>query len=134
VSRVASHVREQVRQRAGGRCEYCRNPEEIYPFGHHVDHSISLKHDGSSELSNLAWACFDCNVAKGSDVAGYDEQTGELVPFFNPRIQAWDKHFTLNGFRLEGLTPVGRVTARLFRFNDIGQIEFRRQLLKMRLW
>ena len=63
-------------------------PENISTYGHHVDHIISLKHNGSSAPDNLAWACPQCNIMKGSDVASCDEQTGHLTPLYNPRIQS----------------------------------------------
>jgi len=37
---------------------------------------------------------------------------------FNPRIDGWADHFTLEGAQIVGITPVGQVTARLLRFND----------------
>jgi 5-methylcytosine-specific restriction endonuclease McrA len=80
MSGVPAAIRKQIRQRAYSRCEYCRLPEalEVYPF--HVEHIISKKHDGTDDIENLAWACFQCNIAKGTDVAGYDRETGELTP------------------------------------------------------
>jgi 5-methylcytosine-specific restriction endonuclease McrA len=66
---VPESIREQARQRAGGRCEYCGKSEEASTYPHHIEHIIARKHDGTSELFNLAWACFHCNVAKGSDIA-----------------------------------------------------------------
>jgi|GEM_PF-1230291 len=51
-------IREFVRQRAAHHCEYCRMPQEydILPF--QIDHIISLKHRGSSEVTNLALSCY----------------------------------------------------------------------------
>jgi 5-methylcytosine-specific restriction endonuclease McrA len=102
MTRIASRIREQVKARAGGRCEYCRLPEEFSFYSHQVDHIIAIKHRGSSSLLNLAWACFDCNNAKGSDVASYDEDTNQLVPLFSPRTQKWDEHFELVGAETRG--------------------------------
>ena len=134
MSGVSPAVREQVRQRAGARCEYCRKPENagMYPF--HVEHIIALKHGGSSDLDNLAWSCFLCNVAKGSDVAAYDEDTGNLTPLYNPRTQTWDQHFEMDGSEIVGKTPVGRVTVRLLRMNRPEQVETRRPLIEVGLW
>jgi 5-methylcytosine-specific restriction endonuclease McrA len=84
MSRVAASLREKVRERANERCEYCRKPEGIGNFGHHIDHIIALKHNGSSDIENLAWACFQCNTTKGSNVASYDVQTKALTPLFKP--------------------------------------------------
>lgn len=123
-----------MRSRAEARCEYCRLPEDfaVYPF--HVEHIIALKHGGSSEPDNLAWSCFQCNVSKGTDVASYDADTGELTPFFNPRMQVWDEHFELVKGEIVGLTPVGRVTARLLQMNSPEQVAIRRALIAIGEW
>ena len=46
-----------VRRRAGGRCEYCRLPQNAYPVAFEIDHIIAKQHGGSDSLSNLALAC-----------------------------------------------------------------------------
>lgn len=46
-------LREQVRQRAGLCCEYCRMPQECIDAVHEVDHIIAEKHRGPSSLENL---------------------------------------------------------------------------------
>jgi hypothetical protein len=134
MTRVSSAAREQVRQRANHRCEYCRKPDSFSPHDYHVDHIISQKHHGSDELHNLAWACFRCNASKGTDIAAYDPQTGVLTPLFNPRTQSWEEHFELDGNRIIGKTPVGRVTVFLLDFNHPDQVETRRLLIAAGLW
>ena len=64
-------------------------------YGCEVDHIISLKHGGSSEPNNLAYACALCNRAKGSDV-GSISTSGEFTRFFNPRTDQWAEHFRLD--------------------------------------
>ena len=96
MSRIRSEVREQVRQRAEYRCEYCRKPENFGAHNYQVHHIIAQKHRGTDELDNLAWACFRCNLNKGSDIASYDITDGALVPFYNPRTQQWQDHFHRN--------------------------------------
>ncbi len=88
-------LRERVRQRAAARCEYCGKPELASAYPHHIEHIIARKHGGSSDQANLAWACFQCNVAKGTDIASYDTETGTLTPLYNPRTQSWSEHFEL---------------------------------------
>ncbi len=135
MSVVPESLRLQIRERAEQRCEYCHKPEsvEVYPF--HIEHIIPLKHDGTSEPENLAWACFQCNVAKGTDIAGYDTETGDLTPLYNPRTQPWGDHFQLheNGM-IEGITPIGRVTVRLLQINASEQVEIRLRLIDVGLW
>lgn len=134
MSRIHPRVREQVRQRAGSRCEYCRKPEMYSYYAFHADHIIPPRHNGSDDVSNLAWACFACNISKGSDIASYDSDSGELTPLFNPRAQRWEDHFELNDFRIVGKTAVGRVTIRLLQLNHPDQIETRRALAAAGLW
>jgi len=44
--------------------------------------------------------------------------TGELIRFFNPRKDHWDKHFYLNGVAINPLTDIGEITVRLFALNN----------------
>lgn len=134
MSRVPQALREQVRQRAEARCEYCHKPEMVAEYPHHVDHIIAIRHEGSSEMDNLAWTCFQCNSAKSSDIASYDPQTKTIVPLFNPRLQAWDDHFTVEDGVLIGKTAAGRVTIRTLQMNYPEQIETRRRLISAGLW
>ena len=55
----------EVVRRAQGRCEYCHFPETAAELPFHVDHIIAEKHGGQTVSSNLAWACFSCNLHKG---------------------------------------------------------------------
>jgi hypothetical protein len=134
MTQLPGSVREQVRKRAQGRCEYCREPEHVSLHGFHVDHIISQKHDGSDDLENLAWACPACNITKGTDIASYDRATGTLVPYFNPRSHAWDDHFVFEDDVILGKTAIGRVTVRMLELNHPEKIETRRGLIRAGLW
>lgn len=105
--------------------------EEDTFFGCSVDHIVSEKHGGPTTAENLAFACIVCNNAKGSDVGSIDWTTGQFVRLFNPRSDRWTGHFRLSGFRIESLTPVGSVTARLLGFNRIERVIERETLLKL---
>lgn len=134
MSRFSESQREQVRQRADNRCEYCRKPDLVSTYGYHVDHIIPIAHGGNSEAENLAWACFECNVSKGRDVASYDPVTQRLTPLYNPRVDVWEQHFVFQGARILGLSPVGRVTVILLSFNAPDQIETRQLLMDIGEW
>lgn len=84
-TRIPATLRQQVRQRAGLRCEYCLLAEADAFFPHEPDHIIAIKHGGETTEENLALSCFDCNRFKGSDVSSIDPVTGQLTPLFNPR-------------------------------------------------
>jgi hypothetical protein len=129
-SYVPAAVRRQVRERAGDCCEYCLLATEDAFFPHEPDHILAVKHGGVGALANLAWACFDCNRFKGSDIASRDVVSGELVPLFHPRMHRWDEHFQLAGGRIIPLTPIGRVTAFLLKFNLPQRVEVRNTLAR----
>jgi hypothetical protein len=54
---------------------------------------MAEKHGSSTGESNLAWACFSCNLHKGPNIAGIDPATGKLTWLFHPRQDAWEQHF-----------------------------------------
>lgn len=121
-------LRRLVTERAEGRCEYCRMPQSASAFGHEPDHIIPVQHGGKTEAGNLALACMRCNRHKGPNVGSFDPETGALVRFFNPRTDVWQAHFRLEGAFIQPLTPEGRVTAKIFRFNDENRVEERQRL------
>ena len=129
--RISSETRRIVAIRANFVCEYCLITEEDAYFRFQVEHITSRKHDGSSELENLALACVFCNRHKGSDIASLIPETGELVRFFNPRINRWREHFRLNGVVIEPLTEIGEATVRILQMNHNDQI-LERQVLSRR--
>ena len=71
-------LRELVRSRAAGFCEYCRISERFTLAEHEIDHVIALKHGGQTVAGNLALCCVVCNRFKGSDIASIDPEGGEL--------------------------------------------------------
>ncbi len=52
VEGVTEDLRRRARERAGARCEYCLLPEWGLLAGCEVDHIISRKHGGTTELPN----------------------------------------------------------------------------------
>lgn len=129
-SYVSPAVRRLVEERAGGACEYCLIRERDTYFGCHVDHIISEKHDGPTELDNLALACALCNRAKGSDIASVLPDSQALVRLYHRRNDRWEEHFRINAdtLEIESLTEIGEVTARLLRFNEVERLLERRRL------
>ncbi|HET7089168.1 MAG TPA: HNH endonuclease signature motif containing protein [Anaerolineae bacterium] len=121
---IPATLRAAVVERAGERCEYCHKPQiSFYP--HEVDHVVAVKHGGETTLDNLAFACFQCNRYKGSDLASIDPQSGAITPLFNPRTQHWADHFRLDGATIVPLTSEGRATVFLLRLNDPERIQER---------
>jgi 5-methylcytosine-specific restriction endonuclease McrA len=96
-----------VRQRAGYRCEYCHLPQEFSGLRFHVEHIVARQHRGGDTTDNLALACPECNLHKGTNLNGVDPDTGKVTPLFHPRRDNWEDHFTLVDGCIGGETPVG---------------------------
>lgn len=126
---MGATLRQQVTDRAGGRCEYCRMPHQydVRPF--QLDHIRAQKHRGETDLANLAFCCLPCNAYKGSNIAGYDPVSGELVALFNPRRDDWAEHFEWEGATLAGKTAVARATIDVLRINAPERTEHRQLLI-----
>ena len=115
-------LRDFVRSRANGFCEYCRISDQLTLAEHQVDHVIAVKHGGHSASENLALCCTICNRFKGSDIASIDPETGQTVGLFHPRRDRWEDHFHIVRGLITPATAVGRVTARLLRMNAVERI------------
>jgi hypothetical protein len=85
-------------------------------------------------LENLALACPNCNGHKWAHQQALDGQTGQIVPLFNPRIDAWEDHFRhspAHAHEIEGITAIGRATVALLRMNDEDVVTIRRLLSQL---
>ena len=127
-------LRQQVRDRSDGCCEYCCLPQEfdVRPF--QLDHIRSRKLRGPTLLTNLAWACLNCNSYKQALPAGHDPETDELTPLFNPRMDSWEEHFDWDGPTLKGKSAIARTTIDVLRINLAEHVEHRRLLIKAGLF
>ncbi|MSU50961.1 MAG: HNH endonuclease [Opitutus sp.] len=115
---IGQPLRRVVAARAEGRCEYCRLPAWALLAGCEVDHVISRKHGGQTNATNLALSCIRCNRTKGTDVGSIVPATGQFSRLFNPRVDSWAEHFSLEAGRLTGRSEIGQVTISLLRLND----------------
>jgi hypothetical protein len=127
---------DEVRRRAGHHCEYCRVPQGSFRRLFHIEHIVARQHGGTTQLDNLALACWHCNLKKGPNLAGIDPDTGQTVPLFHPRRDRWADHFAVRigtrmplGIEIQGLTAVGRATVQVLDLNDE-----MRQMLRYQLW
>jgi 5-methylcytosine-specific restriction endonuclease McrA len=117
-------TRRTVRERAGNRCEYCGLHQDQSPLAVlHVEHIVPKKHGGSDELDNLALACIDCNLHKGTNVAGYDPETSALTELFHPRRHVWADHFEWLGPLIVGRSAIGRSTVEVLNLNSDDQLQ-----------
>jgi 5-methylcytosine-specific restriction endonuclease McrA len=123
---VGATTRAQVRERAHDTCEYCQLHQDDSPLAAlHIEHIVPKIHGGTDDPDNLALACIDCNLHKGTNLTGIDPQTNEVTELFHPRRENWDDHFGWRGIHLIGKTAVGRTTVRVLDMNSEDQIALR---------
>lgn len=122
-------LRDRVRNRAGGKCEYCHLPDWATPEDpFHCDHIRPRQHGGPDVEDNRAWCCSRCNLHKGTNLSGIDPDGAGVVALFDPRTQKWGEHFAAEDDRVLGVTPTGRATVWLFQMNAERRVELRRQV------
>lgn len=126
VTYIPAGLRNLIYERAAGCCEYCLISETVSFATHRIDHIIAEKHGGRTVEENLALSCAVCNRYKGSDIASIDNETGSIVPLFNPRKDVWSEHFKIENGVFTGVTPNARATIRLLQINSPARIEERK--------
>lgn len=117
MSSVPDKLRRPVIQRAANHCEYCGLSQEGQEATFHIDHIIPISAGGESVLENLALACVSCSLRKAARETAVDPLSGEEVPIYHPRQDAWDDHFHWDGVYLVGLTANGRATVDALQMN-----------------
>ena len=120
MSYIPPTTRQQVRQRAANRCEYCKSHQDYVMGRLQIDHVLPVVRDGSDDSDNLCLACELCNQYKWTKTDEVDPLGGQRVPLFNPRRQKWSDHFAWsgNGAEITGLSPVGRATVIALSLNN----------------
>jgi 5-methylcytosine-specific restriction endonuclease McrA len=123
---IGAQIRAQVRERAQNACEYCHLHQDDSPLAPlHVEHIIPRIHGGNDDIDNLALACIDCNLHKGTNLTGIDPETSEITQLFHPRRQTWEDHLEWQGIYLAGKTATGRTTIRVLNINSEDQVALR---------
>ena len=72
-----------------------------------------------------------CNRNKGSDIGSVVANSTELIRFYNPRIDVWNEHFSLDGLVITPLTKIGEATVRIFQMNHEDQLMERETLSRV---
>ena len=123
---MGPQIKAQVRERATNACEYCQLRQEDSPLAVlHIEHIVPKLHGGSDNLENLALACIDCNLHKGTNLTGIDPETNAGTELFHPRRHGWNDHFEWQGISLVGKTAIGRTTVRVLNMNSDDQLALR---------
>jgi hypothetical protein len=109
---ISKETRQQVRERAKYRCEYCHSSEEASASRFEIDHIQPRSRGGSDKFENLALACQRCNSYRYNFTEGTDPESIVSTELFNPRLHQWNEHFTWEkgGLLIRGKTFIGRAT------------------------
>jgi hypothetical protein len=124
-------VREAVRTRASSCCEYCKSQDKYSPTAFTIDHVLPQSLDGTSDIENLAYACFLCNRLKSNKIKVFDTSSEKWIPLFSPRQNDWNEHFSWSedATQIVGLTVIGRCTIKELRLNREKLIEYRQCII-----
>jgi HNH endonuclease len=117
---VSEVLRNAVRDRAKGHCEYCLTSEVLSGIWCQTDHIIPRSRGGMTTADNLCLACAACNGHKHARTHALDPSSGTEVLLFDPRRQRWHEHFSwsTDGTEIIGQTPTGRAPIAALRLND----------------
>lgn len=116
-SYIPEKLRREVIERAENCCEYCQLSQKGQAATFHIDHIQPTKSGGTTKIDNLALACVSCSLYKAAKEMIADPKSGDIVPVFNPRQNAWHEHFRWSGVFLEGLSKTGRATISTLKMN-----------------
>jgi len=105
-------------------------PQRFDPLSFQIDHVIARQHGGETVAENLALTCYACNHHKGPNIAGFDHQSQQIIPLFNPRKELWKAHFRWAGPILTSITATGRVTVHVLAVNLDYRVALRRALIR----
>jgi len=130
---LSRSLKDQVRKRAKGCCEYCWSQEKFSTHAFSIEHIYPISKGGKTEFYNLALACQGCNNYKYNKVEGNDPVNQKIVPFYNPITQNWQDHFSWSDdyTLIIGLTPTGRATVESIKLNRQGLVNLRKILYSM---
>jgi hypothetical protein len=132
MSYISVELRRSILEKSENCCEYCRIHQKDNVFSYHIEHVIAIAHGGQTIETNLAYSCSRCNQYKGTNIAAADPETSQPTFLFHPRQHVWTEHFawTKDGLIL-GLSPEGRATVFVLKFNEESRILFRQALIAL---
>lgn len=114
-----------VQTRARQRCEYCRMHQSLQGATFHIEHVVPSSRGGSDDPDNLALACPRCNLHKSDRIEVADPDSNETVSLFHPRKDRWTEHFRWDGYRIIGVTLIGRATVFALNLNHARRLLIR---------
>jgi hypothetical protein len=127
MAHISESLRQQVIDRARGRCEYCQTQQAIV-VSMEIDHIVPQSANGVTELDNLCLACIGCNGYKQDFQTAFDPETQIEVALFHPRHDSWSQHFRWSDDAtiLNGISSQGRATVQRLKMNRATVCEARK--------
>lgn len=111
---LTAALRDRVRHRAGGACEFCGTIESDAGGELTIDHYRPTSREGTDDPDNLVYCCIRCNQYKGD----YWPDIPDAPCLWNPREGAFSDHFLeLDGGILHPLTSSAAFTLERLRLN-----------------
>ena len=80
---ISDSLRQEVIERAHGRCENCQT-QQIIVVSMEIDHIVPESAGGETVPDNLCLACVGCNGFKLDYLTGIDPETDQETSLFNP--------------------------------------------------
>jgi hypothetical protein len=117
---IGAGLRSRIAKQARNRCGYCLTQEVVSGVPLTMEHILPKSSGGQSIEENSWLSCRLCNEAKGVLTEAADPKSGDLVPLFNPRTQAWTDHlaWSEDGTIIIGQSPTGRATVEALSLNS----------------
>lgn len=120
-------IRNEVRQRAEFKCEFCSISETDSGGELSIDHFRPKSKGGNDNLNNLIYCCIRCNQYK----LDYWPIVPDDSKLWNPRIESFGEHFLkLDDGTLYPLTSAGAFTLNRLRLNRPPLVSNRLRKLK----
>ncbi len=130
---LVAALRQQLLDADDHCCAYCGTPQANSGAPMVVDHILPRSKGGATQFENLCFACYQCNLYKGSSIEAVDPLSGTVTLLFDPRRHIWTQHFRWDdaGLRIIGLTATGRATVNRLRMNNAVILEARRNWVRL---
>jgi hypothetical protein len=130
---LSTALRQRLVEADDHRCAYCHTSQANSGSPMVVDHLLPLSKGGATAFENLCFACYRCNLFKGSQVEAVDPLSGDMSPLFHARRDYWSDHFSWDeaGLRILGLTAIGRATVTALNMNNDVILDARRNWVRL---
>ena len=130
---LSTPLRLQLEQADDHHCAYCRTSQSYSGHPMVVEHILPKNKGGITTFTNLCFACYRCNLFKGSQTHRVDPQSGAFTALFHPRQQQWNEHFVYeqSGLYILGRTEIGRATVIALNMNNDVIVDARRNWVRL---